>query len=81
MLRRIRCGSGYGRESYCATMADDLSKRNKDWGFHLYAPAGSTSFEDREKVIFHPLYLDFGRASYLIKTIYLIRSKIGRVPL
>jgi glycosyltransferase involved in cell wall biosynthesis len=57
------CLSYYGSEPYAAVLLDSLSKRNKDWEFHWYAPVGSTSFDDRDNVTFHPLLLDFGKAS------------------
>lgn len=53
----------YGSEMMAAILMDGLSKRNKDWEFHWYAPAGSSAFDDRENVTFHPLRLDFGKAS------------------
>lgn len=55
--------SGYGSETYAAVLIDALSRRNKDWEFHWYAPIGSTNFDDRENVTFHPFHLDFGKAS------------------
>ena len=56
--------SGYGSEVYAAVLMDALSRRNPNWEFHWYAPAGSTTFEDRQNVTFHPFHLDFGQASY-----------------
>lgn len=55
--------SGYGSETYAAVLMEALSRRNEDWEFHWYAPVGSTNFDERENVTFHPFYLDFGKAS------------------
>lgn len=57
------CLAYYGSEMMAAILMDGLSKRNKDWEFHWYAPSGSTPFDDRDNVTFHPLLLDFGKAS------------------
>ena len=46
-----------------AILVDAMSERNKDWEFHWYAPAGSTTFEDRQNVTFHPFHLEYGAAS------------------
>lgn len=55
--------SSYGSEVMAAILVDAMSLRNKDWEFHWYAPAGSTTFDDRENVTFHPFHLDYGAAS------------------
>jgi glycosyltransferase involved in cell wall biosynthesis len=55
--------SGYGSEVMAAILMDALADRNPDWEFHWYAPAGSTNFDNKDNVTFHPLNLDFGNAS------------------
>lgn len=57
------CLGYYGSEMMAAVLLDGLSRRNKDWEFHWYAPAGSSAFDDRDNITFHPLKLDFGKAS------------------
>src|SRR5687767_152289 len=53
----------YGSEMMAAILLDAMANRNPDWEFHWYAPAGSSTFDWKDNITFHPLRLDFGKAS------------------